>query len=94
MTLDKTAVYGKITDVLAKEWDPIGVGDDPHTLDEYSGYVAGAYGMAVETGSAEAIARHLMAIESVRMGLRERPLAEVLPVGRKILRVVNEASQS
>ncbi len=94
MTPDKSAIYAKIADLLAREWDPIGVGDDPHTLDEYSGYVAGAYGVAVETGSAEAVARHLLAIESVKMGLRERSLTEVLPVGEKILRIVDEARRS
>ena len=89
--IDKIAeIHRQMRVVLARDWDPIGVGDAPGAFDEYFGYVRGAYDVAVQTRSAEAIARHLIEIECHRMGLHRRPVREVLPVGEKIVHLVSE----
>ena len=73
--------------VLARDWDPIGVGDAPGAFGEYFGYERGAYDVAVQTRSPEAVARHLLGIEQEAMGLPARPVGEVFPVGEKIVLV-------
>src|SRR5688572_29278762 len=73
--IDKIAeIHRQMRVVLARDWDPIGVGDAPGAFDEYFGYVRGAYDVAIETRSAEAVARYLIEIECDRMGLHRRPV--------------------
>jgi hypothetical protein len=92
--IDKIAeIHRQISAVLARDWDPIGVGDAPGAFGEYFGYVRGAYDVAVETRSAEAVARHLVEIECDRMGLHRRPISAVLPVGEKIVHLVLEITE-
>src|SRR5689334_3572216 len=71
--IDKIAeIHRQMRVVLARDWDPIGVGDAPGAFDEYSGYVRGAYDVAVTTRSPEAVARHLLEMEQDTMGLPAR----------------------
>jgi hypothetical protein len=79
--------------VLARDWDPIGVGDAPAAFAEYFGYVRGAYDVAVQTRSPEAVARHLLEIEQEAMGLSSRSVRELLPVGEKIVHLVSEITE-
>ncbi len=87
-------IHRQIRTVLARSWDPIGLGDDPYALHEYSGYVRGAYDVALKTHSPEAVARHLLNMERERMGLEPRSFSEVLPVGEKIVQLVSEISEA
>jgi hypothetical protein len=82
-------IHRQMRVVLARDWDPIGVGDAPGAFDEYFSYVRGAYDVAVTTHSAEAVARHLLQMEQDRMGLRGRAIREVLPVGEKMVQLVS-----
>jgi hypothetical protein len=92
--IDKIAeIHRQIRVVLARDWDPIGVGDTPGALDEYFGYVRGAYDVAIETRSAETVARHLIEIECDRMGLHRRSFRKVLPVGEKIVHLVSQITE-
>ena len=92
--IDKIAeIHRQMRVVLARDWDPIGVGDAPGAFDEYFSYVRGAYDVAVETRSAEAVARHLLEMEQDRMGLSARSVREVLPVGEKIVQLVSEITE-
>ena len=92
--IDKIAeVHRQMRVVLARDWDPIGVGDAPGAFDEYFGYVRGAYEVAVRTRSPEAVARHLIEIECDRMGLHRRSVPEALPVGEKIVQLVSEITE-
>lgn len=89
--IDKIAeIHRQMRVVLARDWDPIGVGGAPGAFDEYFGYVRGAYDVAVQTRSPEAVARHLLEMEQDRMGLSARSVREVLPVGEKIVQLVSE----
>lgn len=89
--VDKIAeIHRQMRVVLARDWDPIGVGDAPGAFDEYFGYVRGAYDIAVATRSAEAVARHLLQMEQDRMGLPGRSISEVLHVSTKIVQLVSE----
>ena len=89
--IDKIAgIHRQIRVLLARDWDPIGVGDALGAVDEYYGYERGAYDVAVKTRSAEAVARHLLEIERDRMGLHPRSVRDVLPVAEQILQLVSE----
>ena len=92
--IDKVAeIHRQMRVVLARDWDPIGVGDASGAFDEYFGYVRGAYDVAVTTRSPEAVARHLLEMEQDRMGLSARSVREVLPVGEKIVQLVSEITE-
>jgi hypothetical protein len=92
--IDKIAeIHRQMRVVLARDWDPIGVGDGPEAFNEYFGYVRGAYDVAVTTRSAEAVARHLLVVEQEAMGLSPRSVREVLPVGEKIVHLVSEITE-
>jgi len=86
-------IHRQMRVVLARDWDPIGVGDAPGAFDEYYDYVRGAYDVAVETRSTHAVAQHLLEMERERMGLPSRAVREVLPVGEKIVQLVAEISE-
>ena len=86
-------IHRQIRAVLARDWDPIGVGAAPEVADEYCRYVRGAYDVAVETRSAQEVALHLLEIERDRMGMPPRSLRKVLPVGEEIVRLVSEISE-
>jgi hypothetical protein len=59
-----------IRQVLIREWDPIGVMDDPEwPRDEYDSYIGEVYRYLARGESAEFIARHLCFIEERLMGL-------------------------
>ena len=89
--IDKIAeIHRQMRVVLARDWDPIGVGNAPGAFNEYFGYVRGAYDVAIRTRSAEAVARHLVQMEQDRMGLSGGPVREVLLVGEKIVQLVSE----
>jgi len=92
--IDKIAeIHRQMRVVLARDWDPIGVGDAPGAFEEYFGYVRGACDVAIATRSAEAVARHLLEVEQDRMGLSARPVRDVLPVGEKIVHLVSEITE-
>jgi len=92
--IDKIAeIHRQMRVVLVRDWDPIGVGDAPGAFDEYFSYVRGAYDVAVETRSPEAVAQHLIEIECDRMGLHRRSVREVLPVGETIVHLVSEITE-
>jgi hypothetical protein len=93
-SIDKIAeIHRQMRVILARDWDPIGVADVPGAFDEYFSYVRGAYDVAVETRSAEAVASHLIAIECDRMDLPRRSVSSVLPVGEKFVQLVSEITE-
>ena len=57
-----------------REWDPIGIADEPRARDEYDRYFAKAYVMLMEErATAEAIAAYLEDIATRHMGLSQTP---------------------
>lgn len=80
-----------IRQVLIRDWDPIGVMDDPEwPRDEYDSYIGGIYRYFARGESTEFIARHLCFIEEKMMGLGRVPESYRLPVAIK-LKAVNVA---
>ncbi|MBI1827043.1 MAG: cyclase family protein [Planctomycetes bacterium] len=61
--------FKAIHDVLIREWDPIGVSDEPAAQDEYDSYIPRIYRLIVEGADDFALARHLEKIETDQMGL-------------------------
>jgi hypothetical protein len=56
--------------VLLREWDPIGIAEEPAAQDEYDSYAPGVARLILSGASGEAIADHLLSIEREWMGLR------------------------
>ncbi|MGH7741677.1 MAG: hypothetical protein ACRENS_06610 [Candidatus Eiseniibacteriota bacterium] len=77
-------IRSQVGAVLRRDWDPIGVADDPQGATEYHSFVAGVHGLIVSGASAHEIAQHLGMIEETQLGLRRRTHADLLPVARKL----------
>ena len=74
-----------IRQVLVRDWDPIGVMDDPEwPRDEYDSYIGEIYRYLARDESSEFIARHLCFIEETAMGLGRLPKSARLPVAQKL----------
>ena len=74
-----------IRQVLVRDWDPIGVKDDPEwPRDEYDSYIGEIYRYLARGESPEFIARHLRFIEETAMGLGHLPESARLAVAHKL----------
>lgn len=80
-------VIDEIRDVLMREWDPIGVKDEPLAWDEYDAYIGRTYRLLVDGSSDQVIADYLADVEQDRMGLgpsKPESLARVVQALRKL----------
>ncbi len=68
-SLEYRRAFKAIHDVLIKEWDPIGVGDEPNAQDEYDDYIPVIYRLLSERRIDAEVARHLDLIETESIGL-------------------------
>jgi hypothetical protein len=71
------ALFSAVRLILMRDWDPIGIGDEPAAQDEYDGYVVPLLHLLQDDASPSALAERLLRIETVEMGLpgdRERAL--------------------
>ena len=59
----------RISAILLKEWDPIGVQDSPEAFDEYDSYVMPLYKMLIDKKPLQDIFEYLVWAESQHMGL-------------------------
>ena len=80
-------IQDAIRQILLQDWDPIGVRDVPAAQDEYDGYVGGVYRLLASAASPEAVAEHLRAIETERMGLRHSQAGDLLSVAHTLCRL-------
>lgn len=79
------SITDAIRDVLVRDWDPIGVMDDPEwPRDEYDSYIGEIYRYLARGESAEFIAKHLCSVEELMMGLGRLPESARLPVAQKL----------
>lgn len=79
------SITDAIRQVLVRDWDPIGVMDDPEwPRDEYDSYIGEIYRYLARGESLEFIARHLCFIEDKVMGLGRLPESSRLPVAKKL----------
>ena len=68
--LDRARLYHEaIRGILLREWDPIGVADEPEAQDEYDGYIHEIHGMLIRHEPRHRLVDHLWWIETERMGL-------------------------
>ena len=74
-----------IRQVFIRDWDPIGVMDDPEwPQDEYDSYIGEIYRFLSRGESADFIASHLCLIEEKMMGLVRVPEFYRLPIAVKL----------
>lgn len=65
-----------VREILLRDWDPLGINDNPSLVDEYDAYVPGLLRLLETDASIDQLIRHLEAIE-LRLGgpsLREKRL--------------------
>ena len=75
-------VMASIRAILLADWDPIGVAAEHPS--EYDSYVGGVYRLLANGASDEQIAQHLHQIEVEAMELNSPPVAQLLPIARKL----------
>jgi len=80
-------IKSEIRSVLMREWDPIGVKDEPMAADEYDGYIGGVYALLKERAVAKTISDHLREIEIRRMGFAEFQVPEHLDIAASLLQI-------
>jgi hypothetical protein len=76
-----------IAHVLLREWDPIGVRDEPEAAAEYDAYIGGIYRLLATSATMDQIAEHLAAIERDRMGIEGARAKDLLPVAETLKRI-------
>ena len=81
-----------IDKILWEDWDPIGVNDQPSARDEYSGYVAEVFSLALANSPVEEIAKRLNLISNNTIGVGEN-IDHSKMVARKILDIKNKLIQ-
>lgn len=59
----------RVRAILTKDWDPVGVGNEPKAADEYDDYVPAVVAMIRTRTSVDAIGEYLLTVERRKMGL-------------------------
>jgi hypothetical protein len=77
-------IQAAIANLLLREWDPIGVKDEPHAQDEYDHYVGGVYRLLASGASPQEVAEHLCRVKGEWMGYTQARPSELLPVAEKL----------
>ena len=79
-------IQAAIEDILMREWDPIGVREEPEAAGEYDHFVGGVYRLLTRRPTPEEVAQHLLEIEVEQMGgSRADGPKRLLPVARRLL---------
>jgi len=73
------AIRHAIRQILMQKWDPIGVKDVPEAADEYDMYIDDIYCLLKRGASDEELSKHLVKIETERMGLSDANGKPLLP---------------
>ncbi len=69
----RAALSAAIHDILIRDWDPIGLGDEQDVQDEYDSYIPGILRLLTAGADRVKIAAHLTQIARVSMGLSPDP---------------------
>lgn len=67
--MDYKQLQNIIREILLKDWDPIGVGDNPKLSDEYDEYLGAIVQMIANGITFNALSEHLIGIEN-ELGIR------------------------
>jgi len=62
-------LYNKVSTILLKEWDPIGIQNIPEAQDEYNDYISPICELVISGKSEHEIFNYLWWIETEHMGL-------------------------
>jgi hypothetical protein len=74
----------RIREIFLKDWDPIGIGDDPDAQDEYDMYIMPSYSILRQRPSEQALVDYLYWVETDRMGF-DPPRTGLEAVAQKLL---------
>ena|SRR5882672_3034361 len=80
-------IQRSIGEVLLRNWDPIGIKDEPQAQDEYDSYIGGVYRLIAGGASARQLAEHLAQVEAEQLGYRDTDPKMLIPVAEKLLRL-------
>jgi hypothetical protein len=80
-------IQRQIAEVLRRNWDPIGVRDEPPAQDEYDAYVGGVYRLLATGASARQIAEHLARVEAETLGFHDTNPEMLVPLAKKLLKL-------
>src|SRR5437762_712719 len=75
-------VRAYIADILRRNWDPIGIKDEPAAQGEYEAYVGGVYRLIAAGATARQLAEHLVQIETDRLGFVDTDPKMLIPSPR------------
>jgi hypothetical protein len=78
-------IMNAIGAILLKEWDPIGVKDEPLAQGEYEGYIGGVYRLLASRATEMEVAEHLSRAEAESIGFAQGSAVDLLPVARRLL---------
>ena len=78
-------IQDSIRQVLFRDWDPIGVNDNPQLVDEYDSYIAPVYRILSGSRSEDDLIECLYRTEHDQIGTGCESLEQLRPVARKLL---------
>lgn len=90
-TREYKAAFDKIHLILIKEWDPIGVGNEPYAQDEYDSYIPAIYRLLSEGADEHKLTKHLEQLATVSMGLSSGTDHDAL-IARRLREVLGDSS--
>ncbi len=80
-------IQKSIAQVLLRDWDPIGVKNEPQAQDEYDSYIAGIYRLLAAGATPQVVAEHLCRVEAESIGYTQASPSDLLPVPEKLCRL-------
>ncbi len=80
-----TQIQDSIRQVLFRDWDPIGVNDNPKLADEYDSYIAPVYRILSGSRSEDDLIECLYRAEHDQIGTGCESPEQLRPVARKLL---------
>lgn len=85
----KNKLISDIRSVLIKDWDPIGIGDNPNLSDEYDGYIGSIINIIMQKCSVDVIVEFLKKIEETEMGIDNIDTIHLYNVAAKLKNIVD-----
>jgi hypothetical protein len=82
----------ELGDILLRNWDPIGIKDEPEAQDEYDSYVGGVYRLSASGASIKEIATHLASIETSLLGYQDTDPRMLVPVVKMLKAAYNRVN--
>lgn len=80
-------IQRSIGEVLLRDWDPVGVRDEPKAQGEYDAYVGGVYKLIAAGATARELAEHLGRVEAEHLGLKDADPKKLIRVAEKLLKL-------